>query len=130
MWLWNQNFQFFFCIDSASMKSPLFGIFWALNPSNIVWSCWNFDQNGMQLTFTVWVHIGAQFTVGKPKILLKTKTSAKTASLGMINNISPRSQKNQKSFVKLSQKNFSRPKLGLNYHYGSRGHHKFSHSLY
>ena len=79
----------------------------------------NFGSNGMQLKFTVSVHIGAQFTVGKPKILLKPKISAKTASLGIINNVSPRSQKNQKILVKLSQKTFSGPKLGLYYHYGS-----------
>ena len=61
-------------------------------------SFWKILQNLefllMQLKFTVLVHIGAQFTVGKPKILLKTKTSAKTASLGIISNVIPRCQKN------------------------------------
>ena len=83
----------------------------------------------MQLRFTVSVHIGAQFTIRKQKLLLKTKISAKNASLGIINNLSPRSQKNQKILVKLSEKISSGPKLGLDYHHGSKGHHKFSHSL-
>ena len=50
----------------------------------------NFGSNEMQLKFTVLFHIGAQLTAGKPKILLKTKISAKTASLGIINDVSPR----------------------------------------
>ena len=66
----------------------------------------------------------------KSKILLKNKFSAKTASLGIINNVSPGSETNHKVLVKLSQKIFSGFKLGLNYHHGSNGHHKFSHSLY
>ena len=32
-------FKSFFCINSASMKWPLFGTFWALTLPNIVWSC-------------------------------------------------------------------------------------------
>ena len=117
--------NWFFCIDSASMKWLLFGIFWALTLPNIVWSCWNFDFNFdfnfeavsnkknsawkilQSLGFwfkwnVVSVHIGAQFTVGKPKILLKTKISAKSPSLGIINNVSARSQKNHRILVKLS----------------------------
>ena len=50
----------------------------------------NFGSSEMQLKFTVLFHIGAQLTAGKPKILLKTKISAKTASLGIINDVSPR----------------------------------------
>ena len=88
----------------------------------------NFGSNGMQLMFTFSVHTGAQFTVGKPKISLKTKSTAKTASLVIINKVSPRSQKNHRIIVKFSQKILSGSKLGLDHH-GSKGHHKFSHSL-
>ena len=51
----------------------------------------NFGSNGMQLKFTVLVHFEAKLTAGKPKILLKTQVFAKTASLGIINNVSPKS---------------------------------------
>ena len=54
----------------------------------------------MHPKFTFLVHCGAQLTAGKPKILLKTKTSAKTASLGISNNVSPRYQKNHRILVK------------------------------
>ena len=33
-----------FRIDSASMKWPLFRVFWVLIPRNIAWFCWNFYQ--------------------------------------------------------------------------------------
>ena len=33
-----------FFIASVSIKWPLFGLFWALTPSNIVWSGWNFKH--------------------------------------------------------------------------------------
>ena len=36
----------------------------------------NFGSNGTYLKFTVFVHFDVEFTAGKPKILLKTKTSA------------------------------------------------------
>ena len=64
----------------------------------------NFGSNGMHPKFTVLVHFGAQFTTRKPKKLLKTKIYAKTASLGIPNNVSPRSQKNHRILVKLSKK--------------------------
>ena len=67
---------------------------WKILPNLDFWIKWN----------AVKFHIGAQFTVGKPKILLKTKIFAKTASLGIINNISSRSQKSQNSF-KITPKN-------------------------
>ena len=60
----------------------------------------NFGSNGK---FTVLVHFGAQFTAGKPKVLLKTKISRKNAFLGMSNNISPRPQKNNRILVKSSK---------------------------
>ena len=53
------------------------------------------------------------------KILLKTKSSGKTTSLGIWNNISPRSQKNHRILVKLSKTNWG-SKLGLNYPHGLR----------
>ena len=78
------------------------------------------------------VHFGAQFTAGKPKILLKNKISAKTASLGISNNISARFQKNHRIIVKLSKKTQKNElKLGLNCLHGAvpKGHQKFSLSL-
>ena len=89
---------------------------WKLLPNLEFWLKWN----AVKVT---------QFAVGKPKILLKNKIFAKTASLGIINNTSSRSQKSHRILVKLRQKTFSGSKLGLNYHHGSKGHHKFSHSL-
>ena len=68
----------------------------------------------MHPKFTVLVHFGAQFTARKPKILPKTSISEKTASFEISNNISPRSQKHRRIFVKLSKKNVFGPKLGLN----------------
>ena len=46
----------------------------------------------------------AQFTTEKPKLLLKTKISAKTTSLGKSNSVRPRSQKNHRILVKLKKK--------------------------
>ena len=66
----------------------------------------------------------AQFTTRKPKKLLKTKIYTKTTSLGIPNNISPKSQKNHRTFVELSKKkNFWEHKLGLNFHL--RSHQRF-----
>ena len=62
----------------------------------------NFRSNGTQ--FTVLVYFGAQFTTGKPNVLLKTKVFAKTKSLEISNNVSPKSQKNHRILVKLSKK--------------------------
>ena len=45
----------------------------------------NFGSNRMHPKFTVLVHFGTQFIAGKPKILLKTKVSGKTTSLGVSN---------------------------------------------
>ena len=75
----------------------------------------NFSLNGRHLKFTVLVHFGAPFTTGKPKILLKNSICAKTPSLGIQNNVSPRSQKNHRILVKLDKKTFYGPKLGLNW---------------
>ena len=66
----------------------------------------------MQPKFTVTVNFEAQFNVGKQKILLKAKNFEKTASLGIINNVSPWSQQNQRILGNLSLKTFFRPKLG------------------
>ena len=63
-----------------------------------------FGSNGIHWKITVLVHFGAPFTAGKPKILLKIKISAKAASVGISNNVSPRSQKNHRILVKLSKK--------------------------
>ena len=55
----------------------------------------NFCSNGTHTKFKVLVHFGVQFTAGKPKPLLKTKIFGTTASLGISNDVSLRSQKNQ-----------------------------------
>ena len=51
-----------------------------------------------------WSIFRAQFTVGKPKILLKTIFLQKTAPLGISNNARPSSQNNHRILVKLSKK--------------------------
>ena len=63
----------------------------------------------MQLMFTFLVHTRVQFTVAKPKILLKTKITAKIAPLVIINNVSPRSQKNHRILSSLAKKHFLGP---------------------
>ena len=119
-----------FCINLASMNWPLFVIFWAFTAPNIVWSCWNFDQsksrpvsnktntvfeksfkilnfgsNETHLILQFWFILGPNLPlVRKPKILLKPKISAKTASLGIISNVSPSFQQNHRILVKLSWK--------------------------
>ena len=74
----------------------------------------NFGSDGMHTKFTVFAHFGAQFTAGKPEIFLKTKISGKTASLGISNDRSPRSQKNHIILVKLTENKILGPKLGIN----------------
>ena len=93
-----------FCTDSASIKWPLF---WGFEPllSQILFhlaeiltrfslpirqiQCFkNLSKLYIlaqipHLKFTVLVHFGTQFTTRKPKIMLKTKISAKTTSLGV-----------------------------------------------
>ena len=115
-----------FCIDSASMKWPLFRVFLgAYTPKHcsVLLKFWqevvsnkentvfkksfknlNFSINGRHPKFTVLFHFVAQFTAGKPKILLKPKISAKTTSLGISNSARPRSQKNDRILVKLNKK--------------------------
>ena len=70
----------------------------------------NFGSKGTHPRFTVLVDFGAHFPARKPKILLKTRISAKTTyrptSLGISNNVSLRSQKNHIILVKLSKKIF------------------------
>ena len=50
----------------------------------------HFGSNETHPKFTDLVHFGAQFTPGKPKILLKTKISANTESSLISNNVSTR----------------------------------------
>ena len=65
--------------------------------------------------FTILVQMEHQFTAVEPKILLKTKHSGKTTSLGISKNVSGRSQKNHIILVKWSKSNyFFGPKLILN----------------
>ena len=54
--------------------------------------------------FTVLVYFGTDFTARKTKILLKTTIFAKTTFLEISNNVSQRSQKNQRVLVPLSRK--------------------------
>ena len=55
----------------------------------------------------------AQFALGKPKILVKTQISPKTASLGVSNNINKSPQKSQNP-CKINKKTIFRPKMGIN----------------
>ena len=65
----------------------------------------NFRINGSHPKFTVLFHFGTQLTTGNPKILLKTRISAKTAALGISNSqVREKSQKNPKILVKLNKK--------------------------
>ena len=66
----------------------------------------NIGSNGIHPKFTVFVHFGAPFTAGKPKILLETEISGKTTFLGIWNNVSLRSQKNHGILIKLSKNIF------------------------
>ena len=127
------------------------GLFWALTSpkycSNLL-KCWpkvvsnkkktvfeksfkilDFCSNGTCPKFTALVHLGAQVTAGKPKTLLKT---ARATLLRISSNEIPRSQKNQRILVTLSEKTFlGGTKLGLNCPHGTTPtvHQKFSHSL-
>ena len=99
-----------FCINSASMKWLLLG---ALAPPNIVQPCWNFDQRLSPVRQTQCLKNPSIFWI-LAKILLKTKISAKTKSLGLSNSVSPRSQKNHSILAKSNKKTFFWPKLSLN----------------
>ena len=147
-----KNFQSCLYWFSIHEMAPFMG-FWALTPQNIVQSYWNFEQRlsfdktnavfensfkvlnfsseGTHPKFTVLVHFGAQFIAGKPRILLKTTISPKAASLGISNNLSPRSQRNHKIFAKLSKNsNIFCAQIGSKLPPGaaSEGYQKFSHS--
>ena len=74
----------------------------------------NFSLTGRHPKLKVLFHFGVQFTSGKPKILLKTKTFAKPTSLGISNSVRVSSQKNDRILVRLKKKIFFWPKLGLN----------------
>ena len=125
----------FFVLIQHLWNCPFLGILGLISP-NTVWSCWDFDQrhfsnktntvfekslkimnfgsNEIHPKFTVPVHFRAQFTARKPKILLKTKISGKTTSLGISNNVIPRSQKDHRILVTLSKsKHFSGPNLWI-----------------
>ena len=150
MWLWHQKFSKCFVLVQCPWNVPFLWVFGLLLPQILfdLMKLWpeticnkkntvsekyfkilHFGTNGMQLKFTVLVHSGAKLTAGKPKILLKTNISAKTASLGIINNVSVKSQKNLRILGNLSQKTFFGPTLGLNCHHVSKAHQKFLHSL-
>ena len=103
-----------FYTDSASMKWPLYRVFWLspYSPKHLSvllkflpvvvsnrktlfkksFKILNFSINGRHLKFTVLFLFWAQFTTGKPKILLKTKMSTKTTSLGISNSVRLRPQ--------------------------------------
>ena len=154
-------FKFFYTTTSESMKGRLLGggrgwgsgggwgpfspkyssillKFWPEVVSNKINTVWTiiqnfayFGSNGTRLKFTVLFTFGAQFTAGKPKILLKTKIFAKTKSLGISNNVSPRSQKNYRILVKLSKKYFLGGQIGSKSpsRVTPKGDQKFSQSL-
>ena len=97
----------------------------------------NFGSNEMYPKFTVLFHFQAQFTAGKPKILLKTKIPAKTTSLGISNNVSLMSQKKtllvvlskQKKFFLVGEGDGVQIRCKLPAGALSNGYQKFSHSL-
>ena len=67
--------------------------------------------NGTCPKFTVLVHLWAQFTTGKHKILPKTKIFPQTASLGISNHTDPRSHVNLRILLQLIlKKHFWGPK--------------------
>ena len=80
----------------------------------------NFGSNGTHPKFTALIHFGAEFTAGKPKILLKTKLFGKTTFLGISNNVSLRTLKNNIILVNLSKKTILWPKCGINFPLGPR----------
>ena len=67
--------------------------------------------NGTYPKLKVWVHFWAQFIPGKSKILPKTRIFPKTTSLQLSNNISTRSQINQRILIKLIKKSIFRAKM-------------------
>ena len=84
----------------------------------------------MHPKLTVLVYFRTQFTARKPKILLKTKISGKTTSLGISNNVSLRCQKNHRILIKLSKnKRFWAQIYKLVHGATSKGYQKFSQSL-
>ena len=119
------------------MKCPLLGFFWGpfspkhfsillkfwaeivSNKTNTMFEksfkIFHFGSNATHPKFAILVHLGAQVTAEKPKILLNIKISAKTTFLGISDNVSTRPQKHYRILVKLSKKkNFFGPKLSLN----------------
>ena len=62
----------------------------------------------------------------KTKNIAKINIFCKNNILKISNNVSPRSQKDNKVLVKLNKKDWS-PKLGLNGPHVQKGHQKFSH---
>ena len=69
--------------------------------------------NGTYPKLKVLVHFWAQFTPGKPKILLKTRIFPETTSLLISNNTSNRSQINHRILIKLTQNINSWGKMGF-----------------
>ena len=142
MRLWNLKFSKFFYCFVVSIKWPLFGLFWALTPSNIVLSCWKFNHRYSPIRktqclknpskFWIWLKWNAAevYSFGpfwgpiyfrKSKNIAKNQDFCKKSILGN-NYVSPRSQKNHRILEKLSLKTFLGLKLGLNCHHGLKGH--------
>ena len=91
--------------------------FWLLNTLFEFWLKWNAAK---VYTFgPVWGPIYCW----KTKNIAKNQDFCKNCILRN-NNVNPRSQKNHRILGKLSLKTFFGPKLGLNYHHGSKGHSK------
>ena len=62
------------------------------------------SRNGTYRKLKVLVHFWAQFMLGKPKILPKTRIFPETTSLWLLNNTSTRFQINHRILIKLIQK--------------------------
>ena len=137
---WKGPFLGFLALNSPKYCSILMK-WWevATNKTNTVFQksfkLLNFGSNGTRPKFTVLVHFGAQFTARKQKILLKTRTCAKTTyrptPLGISINVSLRSQKNHVILTKVNKKIFLGTQIRSKLHPSptSKGHHKFSLSL-
>ena len=107
---WNGLFLGFFWLlfpqklfdlaEILTRGSPIMQTHCLKNPSKF----WKLAQMERTKSLRFWSIFGAQFTVGKSKILLKTKISAKMTSLGISNSDSPSSQKDYRVLIKLIKK--------------------------
>ena len=75
---------------------------------------WILTQMERIQSLQFWFILGPNLLPENQKYCLKPKISGKTTSLGISNNISPRSKRNNIILVKLTKNKFFGPKLGIN----------------